>query len=200
MRLPFKVVLLAATLILTLAPAVTASSAPGHDEPSLIAGPPKGLVTSITTLVIFALLLAVLGKFAWGPIASGLKAREERIRRDIADAEAARARAEATLREYNARLATAEQKVRDMLAGATAQGEQIAAEINARAQHEAEEARQRAMREIDAAGKHAITEIYDKAAEISTSIAEKILRRNINANDQRDLVQESLNQLESTRA
>src|SRR5690349_4052568 len=72
---------------------------------------PQAIAPAVTTLIVFALLLAVLGKYAWGPIATGLKNREDKIRRDIADAEAARTRAESTLAQYNQQLATAEAQV-----------------------------------------------------------------------------------------
>src|SRR5689334_1830554 len=57
----------------------------------------EGLVTAIITLIVFIVLLGVLSKVAWGPIAKGLADREEKIRRDIQEAEAARARAELSL-------------------------------------------------------------------------------------------------------
>src|SRR4051812_9568699 len=44
---------------------------------------PQAIAPAVTTLIVFALLVAVLGKYAWGPIATGLKNREDKIRRDI---------------------------------------------------------------------------------------------------------------------
>ena len=196
---PSKCVLAALTLAYAAPLALAASEAHGgaHAEPQLFSPPPAGLILAITTLVVFALLLAVLGKFAWGPIASGLKAREDRIRKDIADAEAARARAEATLKDYQAQLATAEAKVRQMLTEASAQGERLATDIRMKGQQEAEEIKNRTNRDINAAKDQALAEIYERSAEISTAIAGKILRRNINAEDQRDLVQRSLAELQT---
>lgn len=151
---------------------------------------------ALWVVIIFLLLLAVLYPTAWKNVLAGLKKREERIRKDIADAEAASARAAATLTEYKAQLATAEARVREMLNNAMAEGEKLAASIRMRAQEEAEETKVRATREIDAARKQALADIYAQAAELSTSIAEKILRRNINAADQQQLVRESLDQLQ----
>ena len=168
-----------------------------HHDPALIGGFNEGLIVSLTTLIVFALLLALLGKYAWGPIAAGLKAREDRIRKDIADAEAARVRAEAALKDYNTQLASAETRVREMLAKATTEGEAIAANIRTRAQQEAEETRQRAMRDIDAARDQAVAQIHEEAAVLATTVAEKILRRNLNPDDQRDLVAQSLDQLQT---
>ena len=185
-------------VVLIAAPAAMAAEAAAEagEATSPMYAPNQGLITGIVTIVIFILLLAVLGKFAWGPIVAGLRAREDKIRQDIADAEAARAKAEGTLREYNAQLAAAEAKVRDMLSKAAADAEKIATGLRMQAQQESEEIKERANREIDAARKSALSDIYAQAADLSTRIAEKILRRNLNADDQRDLVAASLEQLQ----
>lgn len=156
--------------------------------------------SALWVLIIFLVLLAILYPTAWKNVLAGLKAREERIRKDIADAEASRTRAEATLKEYNAQLAAAEGRVRDMLAKATVEGEQIAAGIRTRAQQEAEETRDKALRDIDAARDQAVAEIHEQAAVLATSVAEKILRRTLNAEDQRDLVAQSLDELQAVGA
>jgi F-type H+-transporting ATPase subunit b len=168
-----------------------------HVDAALLRGPAEGFITGVTTLVVFVLLVIVLGKFAWGPISGGLKAREDKIRKDIADAEAARAKAEATLREYTARLAAAEGKVRDLLAKATADAETIATNIRARAQQESEEIKERANKDIETARDQAIGQIHNEAVNLATIIAEKILHRNLNPDDQRDLLARSLEQLQT---
>ena len=174
----------------------------GHEKSELMPDMSKASswVSALWVVIIFLIMLAILYPTAWKNVLAGLKAREERIRRDIADAEAARARAEATLKEYNAQLATAEGRVRDMLAKATADGEAIAANIRTRAQKESEETKERAMRDIDAARDQAVSQIHEQAAVLATSVAEKILRRNLNPDDQRDLVAQSLNQLQTLGA
>ena len=154
----------------------------------------------VWVLVIFILLAVILYRTAWKNVLAGLKAREDRIRGDIADAEAARAKAEATLREYNQQLATAEQKVRDMLGKATADAEGVATSIRARAQQDAEEIKERATRDIETARDQALSEIYQQTAELATRVAEKILRRNLNADDQRELVNQSLAELQTAGA
>jgi F-type H+-transporting ATPase subunit b len=166
----------------------------GHKTYKLLpeADDPQTWYAALWVLIIFLVLLAVLYPTAWKNVLAGLKAREERIRKDIADAEAARTRAEATLKEYNSQLAAAETRVRDMLAKATADGEAIAANIRTRAQQEAEDTKQRATRDIEVARDQAVAELHQQAAVLATTVAEKILRRNLNADDQRDLVDSSL--------
>lgn len=188
--------LAAAALSLGLAVPAMAADAAGEEGTTLIGSPNAArVITSIVTLVVFLALVAVLGKYAWGPIVSGLKAREDKIRKDIRDAEESRLKAEQSLKQYQAQLATAEQQVRDLIAKASNDAQQIATTIKMHAQQEAEEAKERATREIEAAKNQALAEVYEQTATLATSVAEKILRRNLNADDQRDLVQGSIEQL-----
>ena len=151
---------------------------------------------ALWVVIIFTLMMIVLYKTAWKNVLAGLKAREERIRTDIAEAEAARVKAEAAQKEYAAQLSSAQKTVNDMINAAKVDAERIAAGIRTRGEQEAQDARERAAREIEAAKKQALSEIYDQTAQIATSVAEKILRRNLNADDQRDLVASSLEQLQ----
>jgi len=166
----------------------------GHPKPQLL---DVNFYGALWVVIIFLVLLAVLYPTAWKNVLAGLKAREQKIRGDIAEAEAARAKAEATLREYNTQLASAEARVRDMINGASADAQRIAAQIRAQGEQEAQEAKERATREIEAAKKQAIDEIYEQTAVLATSVAEKILRRNLNPNDQKDLVTRSLDQVQN---
>jgi len=87
-----------------------------------------------------------------------------------------------------------------MLAKATADGEMIAAGIRTRAQRDAEETKERALRDIDAARDQAVAELHSQAAVLATSVAEKILRRSLNPDDQRDLVNRSLAEISAVGA
>jgi F-type H+-transporting ATPase subunit b len=86
-----------------------------------------------------------------------------------------------------------------MLAKAQSDGEKLATNIRMQAQQEAEEAKERAQRDIEASKNAAIAEIRNETAELATSIASKILRRNLNPDDQRQLVKESLEQLQTIK-
>ena len=169
----------------------------GHEYPLLPTASKSDALQALWVLIIFLALLAILCWKVFPNVLAGLKAREQRIRADIAEAEAARKRAAETLEQYNKQLATAEQQVRDILAKAAADAEKIATSLKMQAQQEAEEIKERASKDIDAARKQALADIYAQAAELSTNIASKILRRNLNPDDQRDLVNSSLEQLQT---
>ncbi len=190
----------ALTLMLAL-PALAAdpAAAEGHGADPTLLPEPSGttIITSVVTLVIFAGLLAILGKYAWGPIQGGLIAREDKIRSDIEAAERARAQADASRRQYEEQLAGAEQRVRDLLAQAQADGQQLATRIRSQAQEDAEEIKARAMREIEQSRREAVDQIRAEAGTLATGIAEKILRREVNKEDQKRLIQESLDEFQT---
>jgi F-type H+-transporting ATPase subunit b len=150
----------------------------------------------IAALIAFVVTFVILKKIAWGPILKALNDREAKIRKDLEDAEDARNAADAKLKEIEARLNKASDEAREIVSRAAADAEKVATGIRMQSQQEAEEAKERAVKDIEAARKDAVREVYEQAAGLATSVAEKILRRNLNANDQRDLVEASLNQLQ----
>lgn len=151
----------------------------------------------VWTIIIFVILLAILYPTAWKQVLASLKEREERIRRQIDEAESARARAEETLRQYREQLAAADREAQARLAEARAQADHLLADMHARAQKDAEEMRGRAAREIEEAKVRALAEIYERVAELSAGIAEKILRRSITPADHADLVRQSLERFQA---
>jgi F-type H+-transporting ATPase subunit b len=148
-------------------------------------------------LIIFVVVVLILYRTAWKNVLVGLKAREDRIRKDIADAEAARLKAEDTLKQYDGKLAEADRKVREIIDQAVRDAEKVGTSLRMKAQEEAEEAKERAAKEIEAAKQIALGEIYQQTVYLATNVAEKIIKRSLNADDQRDLVNESLDQLHS---
>ena len=172
----------------------------GHAEPGVVPTTfGQVFVPAIFTLLIFGGLVAVLGKAAWAPIVKGLQAREDKIRGDVEGAEKARAEAEKARADYQAEMAGAEQRVRDLMAQAQADGQRLATRIKMDAQNDAEEIKERAKAEIEQTRRDAVEDVRREAAELATAVAEKILRREINAQDQQALVDSSLDELERTR-
>jgi F-type H+-transporting ATPase subunit b len=183
--------LMAASLLPLLAVPLHAAETGATPQPGLL---DLDLTSIVWVLAIFIVVATILYQKAWKNVLAGLKAREARIRKAISDAEAARLAAQNSLKEYEAQLASAGDKVRDLIAKATADGERFAAQIRTHAQQEAEEIKERALQEIENARKSAVSDIYQQAAVLATNVAEKILRRNLNPDDQRDLVNQSIEQ------
>ena len=195
-KLPvFLALFLALSLILALPrPLLAADASPAEPQPGLVS---FDLPAIIWVLISFTLVLIVLYKAAWKNVLQGLKAREERIRKNISEAEAASAKAEATLKEYSARLAAGEEQVRQLLVKAATEAEKIALSIRTQAAADAQGEMVKARKEIEAAKRDAIQQVYEQTADLATNVAAKILGRSLNAQDQQDLVNQTLGQLET---
>ncbi|MEM8875001.1 MAG: F0F1 ATP synthase subunit B, partial [Planctomycetota bacterium] len=183
--------------VTTLAlPAMALAAEAGEDPSKMITDVPSKIIPAVFTLIVFTVVVAILGKFAFGPIAKGLQEREDRIRDDIAAAEQTRIEAEKKQAEYAEQLATAEAKVRELMAEAQKNAENVVAKAKTDAQTEADAIKDRTNRELEDSRVAAVSSVRAEAATLATMVAEKILRREINAEDQQRLVQESLEALD----
>lgn len=167
-------------------------------EPEEIGAIPKlkqGLITGVTAIVVFLIVLAILGVTVWPKIVNGLDERAAKIEQEIASAEAAREQAKDALDEYEQNLSSARAESQKMLEQAKVEQGKLAVELRAKTDLEIGELRSKAMRDIEAARRSAVSEIYAEAASLATSVAGKILEREISASDQQRLVSETLGEL-----
>ncbi|MEM9419742.1 MAG: F0F1 ATP synthase subunit B [Planctomycetota bacterium] len=170
------------------------------------AGDPKEQLFSkdpfsyIWNLLMFLILLGVLWTVVWPKILGGLKAREEKQLGDLEAAEKARAEAEASLEEYKTQLAEARQEAQSIVAEARKSAQDAANADRAKIEAEVASLKENAQRDIASAREQALSDIYSQAAALSTEIAGKILGREINADDQQGLVNESVEQFKQSAA
>ena len=147
---------------------------------------------AIWTAVIFLLLLAVLWKFAWGPIAQGLDKREQGIADQIAQAEKSNEEARRLLEEYQQKLAASEDEVRRIVEQGRRDGEQVGRDIVQKARAEAEAERKRSLREIEAATAGALKELAERGAELAVTLAGKIVRAELKPADHIQLIEDAV--------
>lgn len=157
----------------------------------------QGLWTGITALIVFAIVAAFLGSFVWPKISKGLEDRAEKIRNEIEAAEMAQQQARSALEEYQRNLDQARAEAQRMLDQAKSQQQAIAAELKAKADAELNMMREKAKRDIEVAKRAALNEIYADASVLATSIASKILQRDIGPQDQARLMEQSLNEMQA---
>ena len=148
------------------------------------------------TIITFFVLVIVLWKAAWKPIVGALDARAEKIRNDIDSADKSRQSAEKILAEHTAMMAGANDDAFKILSDAKIEAEKIKAEIIEKANQEYIVIIEKAKSEIDKAKEAALGEIKKEFVVISTEIASKIIKKNIDVNDQKALVEEALKKFE----
>jgi F-type H+-transporting ATPase subunit b len=170
-----------------------------HEPLSAMPGPKEGLVTGVTAIVVFLLVLAVLSLKVWPTISKALNDRASKIRDSIEEAEQAQLQARQALEQYEKNLASARAEAQKMLDDAKVQQQAISAELKARSDVELGQLREKAKRDIDSAKAAAIAEIHAHATALATTMAGKILKREINAGDQARMIQESLQEMGAGR-
>ncbi|HAR5582827.1 TPA: F0F1 ATP synthase subunit B [Staphylococcus aureus] len=148
--------------------------------------------TVIVQVLTFIVLLALLKKFAWGPLKDVMDKRERDINRDIDDAEQAKLNAQKLEEENKQKLKETQEEVQKILEDAKVQArqqqEQIIHEANVRANGMIETAQS----EINSQKERAIADINNQVSELSVLIASKVLRKEISEQDQKALVDKYL--------
>jgi F-type H+-transporting ATPase subunit b len=147
---------------------------------------------AIWTFLVFLVLLAVLWKFAWGPIAAALDLREQKIADNIAAAEQCNEEAKKLLADYEAKLAAARDEVRGILDEARRDAEHAGQEIVAKARADAMTEIERGKHEIETATSQALKELAETSANLAVDLAGRIVSAKLNAADHTRLIEEAL--------
>lgn len=152
--------------------------------------------TSIFTLVVFLILLGILWKFAWTPILTNLKRREDFIRQSVEDAEKAQRAVHEAQEAYQKQMAEARRESRDLIEKGRQEALQLAEQMKNEAQEQAKQLRQQAQSDIEQARQSAVRDIYNQSANLAAELAGKIIHRTLSPEDHRALLHESLAQLQ----
>jgi F-type H+-transporting ATPase subunit b len=149
---------------------------------------------AIATLVIFLLLMAILTKFAWKPIAHGLEAREKGIMDKIEQASVAAEKATEQLKQYEAKLAAATQEAQQIVGEARKTAETQKETILSEAQALAQREREKAVADISTAKNQALREIAETSVDTAIGLARNIIRREVRPGDHEQLIKDALKQ------
>jgi F-type H+-transporting ATPase subunit b len=142
----------------------------------------------IFQLVMFLILLALLKKFAWGPLMGIMKQREEHIAGEINAAEQSRVESSKLLEEQRELLKQARTEAQVLIENAKKQGEVQREEIVLAARAESERVKESAMREIEQQKEQAVATIREQVASLSVLIASKVIEKELSAADQEKLI------------
>ena len=152
-----------------------------------------------TAIVVTLFLFILLSKLVWPKIIAGLDERYEKIRSEIDAAEKARHDAQAAQRKFEEKLQQAQAEAAATIASAQATARRVADELRSKNDAELADMKARAIADIESAKQAAVKEINDHAVTLATTMASKILRREVGAGDQSRLVTESLAELSRAR-
>jgi F-type H+-transporting ATPase subunit b len=163
---------------------------------SFLVSPNVGLM--IWTLVVFAVSIFVLGKYAFPRIQQALDKRQHAIEESIDHAERIRKEADELLAEYRQRLRDAREQADEIVARAEKASESRESEAVADAKRRREELMEQTRRDIEQETRRAIQEIRKEVADLTVLATEKVTRKTLTEDDQRRLVEEALSELDFT--
>jgi F-type H+-transporting ATPase subunit b len=143
-------------------------------------------------LGIFVLLLVYVLR---RPLGEAFRARREGIRRDLMRAQEERNAALAKLEEVEGRLARLDAEVASVREQAKREAEAERERIERATEEDARKLREQAQREIESAGKAARQELRRYAAEQSVQLAEQMIRRDMQPEDDARLVSLEIEEL-----
>ncbi|WP_240746425.1 ATP synthase F0 subunit B [Trichloromonas acetexigens] len=177
--------ILAGILMVATASTVLAAGGEGHHVDSGVL-----LKDFLYRLFNFAVTFGLLAYFVTKPIRKGLSGRKEGIEKSLAEAKAAQEKAEAKFAEYDDKLTKASAEIDDIYAAIKREGELERERILANAREMAlkieEEAKKSAALEVAKAR----IELQREASDMALKVAEELLKKNFNSNDQNRLVDE----------
>ena len=151
----------------------------------------------IWTILTFLVLLALLAKFAWGPLLEALEKRQDVIRKSLDDARLAREELAQVKTEAQRLLAEARTEAQDIVSRTRSDAARFADEMKVKARADADALVKRAERDIEMQVSRAMENIRRETVELSVAIASKILRRDISREDNERLMQDTLKEMQS---
>ena len=150
------------------------------------------IIMSILTWVTFFILLVILKKFAWKPILKGLDDREEHIRKSLQEADQAKEQLAQIEKKKIQILEEAKTQANAIIEQSRKMGSELATQIEGRAKKSAEGIISSAHQEIEVECERARKELRKESVQIAVSLAEKILKENLDTEKNRNLIDQAI--------
>ena len=143
----------------------------------------------------FLLLIFLVKKYAWGNITSVLDERAEKISSDIDGAEEARKKAEELASKREAELAGSRTEAKTIIENAKETAEKSKADILTEAKLEAGRLKEKANQEIAQNKAEALQSVKGDVADLTISLAGKIISQNLDSQAHKELIDQYIDQL-----
>ena len=150
----------------------------------------------LSQAISFLILLAILKKFAWGPLLSMLDARRARIEEDLRQVAQRKEEMERLQQEYAKRLAKIEEEARVKIQQAALEGKRISMEIQDQARAQGLELVEKSKQTIELELAKAKVTLRDQLATMTIGAVERILQEKLDPEKDRRLIDSVLEQLE----
>ena len=144
--------------------------------------------TALFTLLNLVLTFLILKKFLFKPVNKMIDDRQKEVDDIFAEAEDAKQKAENMRADYDRKLAEAKESSAKIVSEATQEANRRSDEIIRQARLDADALRQKADADIALERKKALNDVKGDISRIALDIAEKVVQRELNADDQERLI------------
>ncbi len=144
------------------------------------------------TIITFLLIVWLISKYGWKPILSGLRSREDSIRKDLETAKAEREKATALLAEYQASLANAKREASDIIQRAQDAANQHLEQEKARARETADRLIERANAEIERERESARADLRKYVADLTARATSRLIGKVVDSKDHEKLILDAI--------
>jgi F-type H+-transporting ATPase subunit b len=153
----------------------------------------------IWTILTFLVLLGLLAKFAWRPLLTALESRQEAIKKSLEDVDRAKQEMSRLHADSAKILEEARVEAASILTKTRSDAERLREELRSKAKEEADVIVRNAEQQIKLQTRQALQDIRHEVADISVTIASKLLERNLVKEDNDRLINETLKQIEMSK-
>ena len=153
--------------------------------------------TVIVELITFVVMLAILARYVYPEIVRLAEARQRQVVEQLKDAEKARAAAEATLKEAEAKLNDARRTAQTVIDAANKSAEQLRQDLKQKAEDEARRIRESTAKEIEAERLKAIQSVRNEVAALVVAATEKVIGETLDLTKHKKLIERAIEEVAS---
>lgn len=151
----------------------------------------------LISLLNLLLLFLILKRFLYAPVKSVIKDRQEMLKRQFDEAENAVSKAKINEEYWNGKIKNAQEEINSMIKNAMDNANQNSEEIISDAKKKARDIVTQAEINAKIERKKAENSIKKEIADASTILAEKIISREINEYEQKNLIDNFIKEMEN---
>lgn len=154
----------------------------------------------VWTTIAFLVVLYFLAKKVFPKLEEGLAEREQKVRGDLEQAEAAKKQAEELVEQHRALIAEARSEAQKIADEVRQQAEATRKQMLQQAEQEASQLTARSVQEIEGARAQMVSELKSDIGQMAVQIASKIVEKELDPRIHEDLVETFIRDLGAQRS
>ncbi|USS85138.1 F0F1 ATP synthase subunit B [Fructilactobacillus myrtifloralis] len=154
----------------------------------LVVGEAFNIGDALFYAVLFIILMWLIKVVAWKPVTKMMQDRSDKIANDIDTAEKSRNEALELAKKRQTELANSQAEASEIISKAQQTGDKRRESIISSANLDAKTIKENAAKDIEQQQRDALANSKNDVADLSIEIASKLIQKNLDANDQKTLI------------